>query len=115
MIRDLLLECVPKAKKATAAYATLMDLKPGVAFPCPYCGKLLGFDDNQKLQIPQPGWSVIRYGLSELERRREFDGEPPDVSLADWAHKNHWIEPGTHYPLSEYTYAEQAPADETVP
>ena len=114
-IRDLLLECVPKAKKASAAYALLMDLKPGAAFPCPYCSRLLGFDDNHKLRIPQPGWPVIRYGQSDVQLRKEFDGEPPHLSLADWARKNHWIEPGTHYPLSEYQYAEQAPANEVVP
>jgi hypothetical protein len=29
MIWDLLLECVPKAMQQSAAYALLMDLKPG--------------------------------------------------------------------------------------
>jgi hypothetical protein len=115
MIRDLLLECVPKAMQQSAAYALLMDLKPGAAFPCPYCSRLIGFDDDRKAGAPQSGWPVVRYGLRELEARREFDGEPADVSLADWARKNHWIEPGTHYPLSEYQYAGQAPANEVVP
>jgi hypothetical protein len=115
IIRDLLLECVPKSKKASAAFVILMELKPGAAFPCPYCSRLLGFDDDQKPRVPQSGWPVIRYGLAELQLRQEFDGEPSGVSLAEWARKNHWIEPGTHQPLSEYIYAEQAPVDETVP
>jgi hypothetical protein len=40
--------------------------------------------------------------------RKDFDGEPAHVPLAEWARKHHWIEPGTHEPLSEYHYAEQA-------
>jgi hypothetical protein len=115
VIRDLLLECVPRAVRASAAFALLMALKPGVSFPCPYCSRLLGFDDSQQLQIPRAGWRVIRYGLAELELRKDFDGEPAHVALAEWARKHHWIEPGTHEPLSEYQYAEQAAADETVP
>src|SRR5437773_8813548 len=101
IIRDLLLECVPSVKRASMAYAILMDLKPGAAFPCPYCGQLLGLDDHRQPQVPQTGWPVIRYGSAELERRKEFDGEPPHVSLAEWARKNYWIEPGTHAPLTE--------------
>jgi hypothetical protein len=101
--------------KLTSAYAILMELKPGAALPCPYCSRLIGFDDNQKARMPQSGWPVIRYGLAELQLRKEFDGQPTNVSLPEWAYKNHWIEPGTHYPLSEYVYAEQAPADEIVP
>jgi predicted DNA-binding antitoxin AbrB/MazE fold protein len=86
---------------------------PGAAFPCPYCGILLGFDENHK--TPVSGWPVIRYGMAELQLRRDADGEPSHVSLADWRRKHRWLEPGTHYPLSEYSYAEQAPADEIVP
>jgi hypothetical protein len=99
----------------SAAYEILMDLKPGAAFPCPYCGQLLGFDSDCKAQVPSAGWPVLRLGRNELELRKEFDGEPADALLADWAARNHWIEPGTHQPLSEYKYAEQVPADETVP
>jgi len=58
---------------------------------------------------------VLRYGRAELEVRKEIDGEPSSVSLVDWARKHRWLEPGTHYPLTEYNYAEQAAADETVP
>src|SRR5580704_18854844 len=70
VIRDLLLECVPKPMRASAAFALLMALKPGVSFPCPYCSRLLGFDDSQQLRIPQTGWRVIRYCLAELELRK---------------------------------------------
>jgi hypothetical protein len=115
IIRDLLLECVPEAKRETAGYAVLMELNPGAAFPCPYCGILLGFDEDHKLRTPVSGWPVIRYGMAELQLRRDADGEPSHVSLADWRRKHRWLEPGTHYPLSEYSYAEQAPADEIVP
>ena len=93
----------------------LMELNPGAAFPCPYCGILLGFDENHKLKTPVSGWPVIRYGMAELQLRKDVDGEPAHVSLADWGRKHRWLEPGAHYPLSEYSYAEQAPADEVVP
>jgi hypothetical protein len=101
--------------RASPAYAVLMDLKSGVAFPCPYCSELLGFDENQKAQVPESGWPVIRFGLRELELRREVDGEPSHVSLMDWARKHRWFEPGTRSPLSEYVYAEYARVNETVP
>jgi hypothetical protein len=115
IIRDLLLECVPQAKRGTVAYALLMDLNPGAAFPCPYCSALLGFDEHHNLRTPASGWPVLRYGQAELQLRRETDGEPPGSSLPDWGRKHHWLEPGTHSPLSEYNYAEQAAKDETVP
>jgi hypothetical protein len=43
------------------------------------------------------------------------DFELPATSLAVWALKHRFMQPGTHQPLVSYVYAEQAPADETVP
>ena len=114
MIRDLLLECVPKARRTNLGYNLLMELKPGTAFPCPYCGQLLGLDDDQTLRIPQSGWPVIRLGLAELQMKREVDGQE-HLSLKEWARTNYWLQPGTHQPLTGYSYAEETPIDEIVP
>jgi hypothetical protein len=114
MIRDLLLECVPKVRRTNLGYNLLMELKPGVAFPCPYCGQLVGFDDRQTLRIPGSGWPVIRLGLAELQMKREFDGQP-HLSIEEWARTNYWLQPGTHEPLIGYSYAEETPIDEIVP
>src|SRR5207249_1810266 len=88
IIRDLLLECVPEAKRGTLAYALLMELNPGVAFPCPYCSALLGFDEHHKLRVPASGWPVLRYGWAELQLRKDIDGEPSSVALPDWGRKH---------------------------
>jgi hypothetical protein len=115
IIRDLLLECVPRAKRSTTAYNTLVNLNPGAAFPCPYCGSLLGLDENRNCRFPLSGWPVLRYGIAELGQRKDYDAEPGDVSLEEWARKHHWLEPGTHEPLSGYQYADHVSPDETVP
>jgi hypothetical protein len=44
-----------------------------------------------------------------------FHAEPSTSSLRDWALRHRFTQPGTHEPFSEYTYAEDAPPDETVP
>lgn len=89
--------------------------KPGAAIACPYCGGLLGFDDSGRPQAPRPGWPVFRYGRAELEVKRQADGEPPDIPLEEWALRHRFTRPGTHLPLSGYTYAEHSPPDEVVP
>jgi hypothetical protein len=58
---------------------------------------------------------VFRYGKAELEMKKRMDGEPPSTTLADWALKHRFTQPGGHRPLTGYTYAEDAPPDETVP
>jgi hypothetical protein len=114
-IADALLECLPASKRLLASYRLLFQAKSGAAFACPYCGGLLGFDDSGQLQVPQPGWPVFRYGRVELELKKRADGEPLSVSLEAWALRHRFTQPGTHSPLSSYTYAEQAPPDEAVP
>jgi hypothetical protein len=50
-----------------------------------------------------------------LELKKQADGEPAHVPLADWVSRHRFTKPGTHEALSEYTYAEDAPQDEVVP
>src|SRR5437016_4780251 len=114
-IADALLECLPAANRTGPAYQLLFRAQPGAALACPYCNGLLGFSDTGRPQIPETGWPVFRYGQAELEAKRQADGEPPKLSLSEWALRHRFTQPGTHLPLSDYTYAEQAPADETVP
>lgn len=114
-IADALLECLPKAKRSGASYQLLFHARPGVAFACPYCNGLIGFDDAGQPQIPQTGWPVFRYGQAELEIKKRADGEFLHTSLADWALRQRFTRPGSHDPLRGYTYAEQSPPDETVP
>jgi hypothetical protein len=114
-IVDALLECVPAAKQNTVAYLLLFQAQPGAALACPYCNGLIGFDGGGKICAPASGWPVLRYGQRELELKKLADGEPTTVSLVDWALKHRFTSPGTHKPLGGYTYAEQAPLDETVP
>jgi hypothetical protein len=38
-----------------------------------------------------------------------------DVSLEEWALRHRFTRPGTHLPLTGYTYAEEAALNETVP
>jgi hypothetical protein len=112
---DGLLECLPAAKQNTAAFLLLFRAEPGAALACPYCNGLIGFDSSGKVCTPASGWPVFRYGQHELELKKLADGEPTTVSLAEWALKHRFPWPGSHKPLEGYTYAEQAPADETVP
>jgi hypothetical protein len=114
-IADALLECLPAAKRTSAAYRLLFQAQPGGALACPYCNGLIGFDQTGQPQVPQSGWPVFRYGLAELEIKKQVDGKPPQMILTDWALRNRFTQPGTYNPFSSYTYAEQAPPDETVP
>jgi len=114
-IADALLECVPRPGRAHAGYRLLFQARPGAALACPYCGGLIGFDDDGQPQAPRSGWPVFRYGRTELEAKRGADGEPPTTPLTDWALRYRFLRPGSHPPLGNYTYAEQAPPDETVP
>jgi hypothetical protein len=114
-IADALLECIPMGRHADPAYLLLVQARPGAALSCPYCGRLIGFDDDGRPQAPQSGWPVFRYGRAELESKRQDDGEPPTTLLTDWALRCRFMRPGTNPPFASYTYAEQAPPDETVP
>lgn len=114
-IADALLECLPANQRQHPAYRLLFQAQPGAAFACPYCGRLLSFDANGALQRPPSGWPVFRFGRAELEAKMQADGEPPGTPLTDWALRHRFTQPGTHQPLTGYTYADQAPADETVP
>jgi hypothetical protein len=114
-IADALLECVPRAKRSLPGYGLLFHARAGAALACPYCNGLIGFDNSGGPQVPQSGWPVFRYGRAELEIKQQSDGEPPQTSLADWALRHRFTRPGLHDPLGNYTYAEQAPPDETVP
>src|SRR5256885_2383189 len=113
-ISDALLECLPAEKRAHPALRMLFHTKPGAALACPYCNGFFGFDDQGVPQRAHPGWPVFRYGQAELQRKKIADGEPPTTSLIDWALKHRFTQPGTHQPLTNYTYAEQAPPNETV-
>jgi hypothetical protein len=75
----------------------------------------LGFDDTGKAKAAEVGWPVFRYGRTQLETKKDDDGEPASMSLTDWALKHRFQQPGTHLPFKDYTYAEQAPTNETVP
>jgi hypothetical protein len=114
-IVDALLECLPADQKTSAAYRLLFFRQPGAALACPYCNGLIGFDNNGEPAIPQSGWPVLRYGLAELGLKKTADGEPLETSLTDWALRHRFVNPGAQYPFTSYDYAEQAPADETVP
>jgi hypothetical protein len=114
-IADALLECVPAAKQANPGFRLLFNMQAGAALACPYCNDLIGFNAAGQPHVPEAGWPVFRYGQAELEIKKQADGEPANVSLADWALRHRFTQPGSHDPLSNYTYAEQAPPDETVP
>jgi hypothetical protein len=113
-IADALLECVPAGKRSDPAFKRLFQAQSGAALACPYCGGLIGFNDAGQPVVPQSGWPVFRYGLAELELKKQADGEPTGTPLADWAERHRFIRPGTHRPLKGYVYAEHAPPDETV-
>jgi hypothetical protein len=114
-ILDALLECMPAQQKSLAAYILLFNGRPGAALACPYCGELIGFNDSGQPQAPQSGWPVFRYGQAELESKIQDDFEPPGTSIPAWAVKHRFTQPGTQQPFVNYVYAEQAPANETVP
>jgi len=114
-IADALLECLPAIKRSGTAYRSLFRARAGAALACPYCNNLIGFNDTGQVQVAGKGWPVFRYGRVELEVKKQADGEPPQTSLADWALRHRFIKPGTHSPFGSYTYAEQAPPNETVP
>ena len=114
-ISDALLECLPPDKKLHPAFRFLFDRKPGGALVCPYCSGLIGFDDFEQPSLPETGWPVFRYSQAELESKKRDDGAAPSASIADWARAFRFTKPGTHEPFASYAYAEQAPADETVP
>jgi hypothetical protein len=113
-LADALLKCVPAIQRSNPAYRLLFLARAGAALACPYCNNRIGFDDAGQPRIPQLGWPVFRYGLAELEVQKQTDGEPPQTSLTDWALRHRFTRPGTHAPFGGYTYAEQAPPDETV-
>src|SRR5262249_23253831 len=69
-IIDALLECVPGQKRGEPAFKRLFKCEPGAALACPYCNALLGFDDNNEIQVAHGGWPVFRYGLAELEAKK---------------------------------------------
>lgn len=113
-IADALLECLPLSQRSNPAFSLLFRARPGAALACPYCNGLIGFDDAGEPRIPEMGWPVFRYGLAELEIKKLSDGEPSSCPLAEWATRHRFIAAGTHDPFSGYTYAEQAPENETV-
>ena len=113
-IADALLECIPAGKRSNPRFRQLFNAETGAALSCPYCNELMGFETGRPI-VPQPGWPVFRYGLAELEIKRQADGEPASTSLAEWALRHRFSRPGTHSPLTGYTYAEQVPPDEVVP
>jgi hypothetical protein len=115
LIIDGLLECIPAARQREPAFKLLFAAKPGAALACPYCNGLIGFDDSGVVQSPESGWPVFRYGRAELAAKMQSDGESPTLSLPDWALKHRFTQPGTHDPLENYTYAEDAPTNEAVP
>ena len=115
LILDALLECVPGARQKESAFKLLFSAKPGAALPCPYCSGLLGFDGAGNIRRADSGWPVFRYGKAELEAKMQSDGEALTTPLPNWALKHRFTQPGTYAPLTAYTYAEHAPANETVP
>jgi hypothetical protein len=114
-IADALLECVPASRQILGAFQSLFNARPGAALACPYCNGLIGFDASGQPRLPEPGWLVFRYGWAELEVKKLTDGEPGPVTLGEWAQRHRFTQPGTHPPFGNYLYAEQAPANETVP
>jgi hypothetical protein len=114
-IADALLECLPQAQHSTPAFHLLFSARPGAALACPYCNNLLGFDSAGQPQIAQSGWPVFRYGQAQLEAKKLADGEPATTPVAVWASRHRFMRPGSQQHLTNYTYAEQAPPNETVP
>jgi hypothetical protein len=92
-IVDALLECLPATKRSDPSYRKLFYAQPGAALACPYCGGLIGFDDDAAPRAPLTGWPVFRYGLAELEAKKLADGEPAATPLADWALRHRFTQP----------------------
>jgi hypothetical protein len=101
--------------KTGPAFRCLFLKQPGAALACPYCNRLIGFDADGNPAIPASGWPVFRYGRAELELKKQADGESAQVSLHEWALRHRFTKPGSDQPLASYQYAENAPANETVP
>lgn len=114
-IVDALLECIPISARSRQGYRELFQKLPGAALACPYCSGLIGFNSVGDPCIPQVGWAVFRYGLAELELKKQADGEPLQTSIEVWALRHRFVAPGSHAPFSGYLYAEQSLANETVP
>jgi hypothetical protein len=114
-IVDALLECVPREKRSSPAFRLLSLCKPGAALACPYCNRLIAFDEGGNLRPPLPGWPIFRYGRNLCEAKKLADGESAATALAAWALQYRFMNPGTHLPLTEYTYAEDAPEHDFVP
>jgi hypothetical protein len=112
-IADALLECLPAGKRAHPAFRLLFATQAGACLACPYCNRPFGFDNGEPC-VPQAGWPVFRYGRAELEVKKEEDGGAAQTTLTEWALQYRFALPGTQDPLACYTYAEQAPPDETV-
>jgi hypothetical protein len=88
---------------------------PGAALACPFCNRLIAFDDDGNVSPPISGWPVFGCGRALGDAKKLADGAPAATTLPDWALQYRFINPGTHLPLTEYTYAEFAPAHEIVP
>ena len=114
-IVDALLECIPAEKRSSPAFHSLSFCKPGAALACPYCNGLIAFDNDGNVSPPTSGWPIFRYGRALCEDKKLTDGEPAATALSDWALHYRFINPGTHLPMTEYTYAEDSPAPDIVP
>jgi hypothetical protein len=88
--------------------------RPGAALACPYCSTPIGFDANGALIRAPAGWPLLRYSRAALELKMHHDGAPVGTTLEQWARDYRFDQPGSHQPLTNYLFAEQAPADETV-
>lgn len=117
-ISDSLLECLPAGTASRAAGSPegilLRMEQPGAALACPYCSTPIGFDPNGLLISAPGGWPLLRYSRAALEQKILEDA-PPGTALEHWALTYRFRQPGSHQPLVNYLFAEQAPADETVP
>jgi hypothetical protein len=110
-----ILECMPAEKRSSPAFRSLSLCMPGAALACPNCNGLIAFDDDGNVSPPTSGWPVFRYSRALCEAKKLADGAAAAATLPDWALQYRFMNPGTHLPLTEYTYAEDAPAHEIVP
>lgn len=118
LIRDSLLECLAPGKYDSPEGKLLRLEKPGAALACPYCGEPISFDDQGNLEAALSGWPLLRYSRHVLFNKMtgaNEDNQPPQTPLPEWALKHRFMQPGTHNPLENYIYAEDVPANETVP
>ena len=115
-IADALLECLPAGKRSRRGLSIVVP-GPSGQLRWPVRIATVSSDSMTTASPRSPG----RDGRSSAMDGRSWrsrsgaDGEPPDVSLEDWALRHRFRQPGTHDPFRGYTYAEQAPLDETVP